>query len=86
MALFAVIHTLAAQTFYRGGGEAHCLEIRPTSNYLAAHADVIEDTAAAKALEDRHAGWAADMPQNIADLWGYVGGPCGIPMGKIPTP
>jgi len=74
MALIAVTHTLAAQTFYRGGGEAHCLEIRPTSNYLAAHADGIKDTAAAKALEDRHAGWAADMPQNIADLWGFVAG------------
>lgn len=74
MALIAVIHTLAAQTFYRGGGEAHCLEIRPTSNYLAAHADGIEDTAAAKMLDDRHAGWAADMPRDVADLWGFVAG------------
>ncbi len=74
MALIAVIHALAAQTFYRGGGEAHCLEIRPTSNYLAAHADGIEDTAAAKMLNDRHAGWAADMPRDVADLWGFVAG------------
>ncbi|MCM2438511.1 ParB N-terminal domain-containing protein [Agrobacterium vitis] len=74
MALIAVIHTLAAQTFYKGGGEAHCLEIRPTSNYLAAHADGIEDTAAAKMLADRHAGWAADMPCDVADLWGFVAG------------
>ena len=74
MALIAVIHTLVVQTFYRGGGEAHCLEIRPTSNYLAAHADGIEDTAAAKMLNDRHAGWAADMPRDVADLWGFVAG------------
>ncbi|MBZ9791669.1 ParB/RepB/Spo0J family partition protein [Rhizobium sp. 3T7] len=74
MALVAVIHTLAAQTFYRGGSEAHCLEIRPTSNYLAAHADGIEDTAAAKMLNERHAGWAADMPRDVADLWGFVAG------------
>jgi len=74
MALVAVVHALAAQTFYRGGGEAHCLEIRPTSNYLAAHADGIEDTAAAKMLADRHAGWAADMPRDVADLWGFVAG------------
>lgn len=74
MALIAVIHALAAQTFYRGGGEAHCLEIRPTSNYLTAHADGIEDTAAAKMLADRHAGWAADMPRDVADLWGFVAG------------
>nr|WP_316628588.1 ParB/RepB/Spo0J family partition protein [uncultured Brevundimonas sp.] len=74
VALIAVIHTLAAQTFYRGGNTAHCLEISPTSNYLAAHADGIEDTAAAKMLADRHAGWAADMPRDAADLWGFVAG------------
>lgn len=74
MALIAVVHALAAQTFYRGGVEAHCLEIRPTSNYLAAHADGIEDTAEEKMLNDRHAGWAADMPRDVADLWGFVAG------------
>lgn len=74
MALIAVIHTLVAQTFYRGGSTAHCLEISPTSNYLSAHADGIEDTAAAKMLDDRHAGWAADMPRDVADLWGFVAG------------
>jgi len=67
MALIAVVHTLAVQTYYRGGSTAHCLEISPTSNYLAAHADGIEDTAAAKMLNDRHAGWAADMPRDVAD-------------------
>lgn len=74
MALIAVVHTLAVQTYYRGGSTAHCLEITPTSNYLAAHADGIEDTAAAKMLNDRHAGWAADMPRDVADLWGFVAG------------
>ena len=73
MALIAVTHALAAQTFYRGA-EAHCLEIRPSSAHLASHADGIEDTAAAKALADRHAGWAADMPRNVADLWGFIAG------------
>ncbi|MCA2411306.1 ParB/RepB/Spo0J family partition protein [Rhizobium leguminosarum] len=73
IALIAVTHTLAAQTFYRGA-ETHALEIRPVSAYLAGHADGIEDTAAAKHLSDRHAGWAADMPQNIAQLWGFIAG------------
>ncbi|RVD31751.1 ParB/RepB/Spo0J family partition protein [Mesorhizobium sp. M4B.F.Ca.ET.017.02.2.1] len=70
-ALLAVAHALAAQTFYQGA-EAHCLEIRPTSAYLAGHADGIEDTAAGKALADRHAGWAADMPGDVADLWDFI--------------
>ncbi|MFI0847730.1 ParB/RepB/Spo0J family partition protein [Mesorhizobium sp. IMUNJ 23232] len=73
IALLAVTHALAAQTFYRGV-DATCLEIRPTSSYLASHADGIEDTAAAKALADRHAGWAADIPRDVADLWGFLAG------------
>lgn len=73
MALVAVTHALAAQIFYRGV-EAHCLEIRPASPHLGGHADGIEDTAAAKALADRHDGWAADMPPNVADLWGFIAG------------
>ncbi|WP_054312371.1 ParB/Srx family N-terminal domain-containing protein [Mesorhizobium sp. 1M-11] len=73
VALIAVTHALAAQTFYHGV-DAHCLEIRPVSTSLGGHADGIEDTAAAKALADRHAGWAADMPRDVADLWGFVAG------------
>lgn len=73
MALIAVTHALAAQTFYRGA-DAHALEIRPSSVHLGGHADGIEDTAAAKLLADRHAGWAADMPQDVADLWGFIVG------------
>ncbi|QSR17290.1 ParB/RepB/Spo0J family partition protein [Novosphingobium sp. KA1] len=72
-ALVAVVHALAAQTFYRGG-EASCLEIRLSSAYLASHADGIEDTPAAKALADRHAEWASDMPRDVADLWAFVAG------------
>lgn len=71
MALLAVTHALAAQTFYRGV-DATCLEIRPTSAHLGGHADGIEDTAAGKALADRHAAWAADMPRDVAELWGFI--------------
>lgn len=73
IALIAVTHTLAAQTYYRGA-EAHCLEIRPNSPHLAGYADGIEDTPAAKALADRHAAWASDMPRDAADLWGFIAG------------
>lgn len=73
IALIAVAHALAAQTFYRGV-DVHPLEIRPTSSELGGHADGIEDTAAAKMLADRHAGWAADMPQNVGELWDFIAG------------
>lgn len=71
MALIAVTHAFTAQTFYRGA-EAHCLDIHPTSAPLGGHADGIEDTAESKALADRHAAWAADMPRNVTDLWGFI--------------
>lgn len=71
IALIAVTHALAAQTFYRGV-DAHALEIRPTSVDLGGHADDIEDMAAAKLLADRHSGWASDMPQDVADLWDFI--------------
>ncbi|WP_454918454.1 ParB/RepB/Spo0J family partition protein [Xanthobacter sediminis] len=73
IALIAVTHTLAAQTFYRGA-DACCLDLRPTSAHLGGHADGIEDTAAGKALADRHAGWAVDLPRDVADLWGFIAG------------
>ncbi|MFI0849014.1 ParB/RepB/Spo0J family partition protein [Mesorhizobium sp. IMUNJ 23232] len=73
IALIAVTHALAAQTFYRGA-EAHVLEIRPNSPQLASHADGIEDTPAAKTLSDRHEAWASDMPRDVADLWGFIAG------------
>jgi ParB family chromosome partitioning protein len=73
MALIAVTHALAARTFYPGV-EAYALEIRTVSASLGGHAVGIEDTAAAKALADRHAGWAQDMPKDVADLWDFVAG------------
>jgi hypothetical protein len=79
IALIAVAHPLVAQTFYRGGGgEAHCLEIRPASTGFAGHADGIEDTAATKALADRHAGWAGDLPRDMGVALGphRRAGPC----------
>ena len=73
MALIAVTHTLAVRTFYPGV-EAYALDIRPVSASLGGHADGIEDTAAAKKMADRHAGWAQDMPKDVADLWDFIAG------------
>lgn len=73
MALIAVTHALAVRTFYPGV-EAYALEIRPISADLDGHAVGIEDTGAAKALADRHAGWAQDIPQDVADLWDFIAG------------
>ncbi len=71
VAIVAVVHALSAQIFYRGA-DAHVLDIRPTSTYLASHADGIEDTKAGKAWADCHARWAVQMPRDVADLWAFV--------------
>src|SRR5690606_827672 len=65
-ALISGTHALAAQTFYLATN-AHALEIRPIKAHIGDNAAGIENTAAAKMLADRHAGWACDMPQNVAD-------------------
>jgi ParB family chromosome partitioning protein len=71
VAIVAVTHALSAQIFYRGA-DAHILDIRPNSAYLASHADGIEDTKAGKAWADRHAHWAAQMPRNVSGLWTFI--------------
>ena len=71
VAIVAVTHALSAQIFYRGA-DACVLDIRPTSTYLASHADGIEDTKAGKAWADHHARWAAQMPRDVAALWAFV--------------
>lgn len=70
VALIATIHAMVAQTFFRQ--EVSCLDIRPNSAALAAHAEGIEDTEAAKALADRHDRWAAQLPKSSSDLWDFV--------------
>jgi ParB family chromosome partitioning protein len=71
VAIVAVTHALSAQIFYRGA-DAHVLDIRPTSTYLASHADGIEDTKAGKAWSDHHARWAAQIPRDVANLWTFI--------------
>lgn len=70
VALLAAVHALVARTFYRQ--EVSCLDIRPVSASLAAHAEGIEDTDAAKALADRHGRWASQLPQAPSDLWSFI--------------
>jgi ParB family chromosome partitioning protein len=72
IALIAVTHTLIAQAFYRGHDSGACLDLTPTSTPLGGHADGIEDTQAAKALADRHALWAAQMPRDAGELWAFI--------------
>ncbi|WP_119419714.1 ParB/RepB/Spo0J family partition protein [Desertibaculum subflavum] len=72
VALIAVTHALAAQTFYPSTDSGTCLELRPTSTPLGGHAEGIEDSVTASVLAERHQGWAARLPQDVAGLWDFV--------------
>jgi ParB family chromosome partitioning protein len=74
-ALIAVVHALAAATFYDDGSEHSCLDLRPASASLAGHAPGIEDTPAGRWLAERHEAWARRLPEFPADLWPFV---CGL--------
>jgi ParB family chromosome partitioning protein len=74
IALLAVIHALALETFYYGYDRGGCLELRANSPALAGHAPGIDDGPAARQLADRHAAWAQQVPRETLALWDWLTG------------
>ena len=72
VALIALTHSLAVQTFYHAANDESCLEVRMTASPLTHHADGISGAAAAQALEERHRAWAERVPSDSDDLWDFV--------------
>jgi ParB family transcriptional regulator, chromosome partitioning protein len=73
-ALTAVVHALAAATFYSWSNRMSCLEIVPRSATLAAHASGIDECPAMTAIAERHAAWERRLPEDASELWGFVAG------------
>lgn len=73
-ALTAVVHALAAATFYSRSDRISCLEIVPRSASLVAHASGIDECPAMATIAERHAAWERRMPEDAAELWGFVAG------------
>jgi ParB family chromosome partitioning protein len=71
-ALSAVVHALAAATFYAGSGKLTCLLIAPRVASLAAQVPDIDECPAMTAIAERHAAWERRMPEDAAQLWGFV--------------
>ena len=71
IAFAAALHALSLKLFYRYGLES-CLELQPTSAVFGSRAPGLEDTSYAKAVEDRHKGWAAKLPKDANDLWNTI--------------
>jgi len=71
VALRAVVHVLAARTFFRYVAGA-ALEIEPKTIGLVTHAPGIGDDPVERRIAARHTDWAARMPADVNGLWSFV--------------
>jgi ParB family transcriptional regulator, chromosome partitioning protein len=72
MALTAVVHVLAAATFYPWSGDVTCLGFAPRCVSLTGHASGIDTCPAMAAIAERHASWERRLPEDAAGLWEFV--------------
>lgn len=70
-ALVAVVHALAATTYYSYATYS-CLEITPRSVFLSSHAPGIDESPAMRAIGERYDAWRARLPEDPAELWSFV--------------
>ena len=68
VAFLAALHALCLKLFYRYTPES-CLEIDVKSVVFGSQAPGLNDTAIAKAVDDRHRRWSEQLPRESADLW-----------------
>jgi ParB family chromosome partitioning protein len=68
VAFLAALHALCLKLFYRYAMES-CLEIEAKSVIFGSQAPGLNDTAIAKAADDRHRRWSEQLPQEPGELW-----------------
>ncbi len=68
VAFLAALHALCLKLFYRYTPES-CLEIDVKSVVFGSQAPGLNDTAIAKAVDERHRRWSEQLPRESADLW-----------------
>jgi ParB family chromosome partitioning protein len=71
LALIAVAHALAVETFYRGSGNS-CLQITVKPVSLSACAPGIDESIAGREIAARHQAWADRLPEAGEALWPFV--------------
>jgi ParB family chromosome partitioning protein len=71
VAFVAALHALCLKLFYPYPLDT-CVDIEPKRLVFGAQAPGLADTASAKAIEARHAGWAAQLPKETGQLWDTV--------------
>jgi ParB family chromosome partitioning protein len=68
VAFLAALHALCLKLFYRYTPES-CLDLEVKSVVLGGQAPGLNDSAVAKALDERHRRWSEHLPRESADLW-----------------
>ncbi|PZU06100.1 ParB/RepB/Spo0J family partition protein [Sphingomonas sp.] len=69
VAFAAVLHALALDTFYHYLSGTSCVEISVRGGSLGTHAPGLNDSASARAIDERHESWAERLPDQPQDLW-----------------
>ena len=73
VAITALLHKLVSDTFmtrmYTGAMEAGVKHV-----FFPAQDDALKDSPSARAVQDRHAAWAAEIPKDDNALWGWLAG------------
>jgi ParB family transcriptional regulator, chromosome partitioning protein len=68
VAFLAALHALCLKLFYRYTPES-CLDIDVKSVVFGSQASGLNDTAVAKAVDERHRRWSEQLPRESAELW-----------------
>ncbi|OYV60399.1 MAG: DNA-binding protein [Acidocella sp. 21-58-7] len=68
IAYLTLLHALCLRLFYRYGAES-CLEIEAKSVMFGVQAPGLADTPLAARVDARHEAWAAQLPEDSAELW-----------------
>ena len=71
IAFIAVLHGLALQSFYRYATDS-CLEITWKSSGFSVQGPDLKECPSAKAIEDRHANWEKQLPDEPELLWEFL--------------
>ena len=68
VAFLAALHVLCLKLFYRYATES-CLEIEVKNVVFGSQAPGLNDTAIARAVDERHRRWSEQLPQEPGELW-----------------
>lgn len=72
VALIAVVHAMALQTFFPYASSGSALELRLSGPHLPRYAKDLAGDPVFLRLEERHAAWAGRMPREPEALWEFV--------------